>query len=178
MYRKQQRLLRERLRSVLHDKYQIELPNIAMEQPPDLEMGEYALPTAFELARRLKKAPRAIATELVGELMPLEGFASFTVAGAGYINARLDRAAAIKAIAQDPGSEPQSDLHSLVEHTSINPNKSAHIGHLRNAILGDTFVLLLRAAGQRRVPAMPTLAPLFAYLQDQQVLPPEQANTP
>jgi arginyl-tRNA synthetase len=149
MYRKQQRLLRERLRSVLHDKYQIELPNIAIEQPPDLEMGEYALPTAFELARRLKKAPRAIAAELVGELMPLEGFASFTVAGAGYINARLDRAAAAKAIALDPGTEAQSDLHSLVEHTSINPNKSAHIGHLRNAILGDTFVRLLRAAGQR-----------------------------
>jgi arginyl-tRNA synthetase len=149
MYRKQQRLLRERLRSVLHDKYQIELPNIAIEQPPDLAMGEYALPIAFELARRLKKAPRAIATELVAELMPLEGFTSFTVAGAGYINGKLDRAAAAKAIAADPGTETQSDLHSLVEHTSINPNKAAHIGHLRNAILGDTFVRLLKAAGQR-----------------------------
>ncbi len=39
--------------------------------------------------------------------------------------------------------------HSLVEHTRINPNKAAHIGHLRNAILGDTFVRLLRAAGQK-----------------------------
>ncbi len=149
MYRKQQRLLRERLRSVLHDKYQIELPHIAIEQPPDLEMGEYALPTAFELARRLKRAPRAIATELIGELMPLEGFTGFTVAGAGYINGKLDRAAAAQAIARDRVSEEQSHLHSLVEHTSINPNKSAHIGHLRNAILGDTFVRLLRAAGQR-----------------------------
>ena len=149
MYRKQQRLLRERLRSVLQSKYQVELPQIAIEQPPDLEMGEYALPVAFELARRLKRAPRAIAAELVQELMPLEGFASFQVAGAGYINGKLDRQAAAQQIARDETGEEQTHLHSLVEHTSINPNKSAHIGHLRNAILGDTFVRLLRAAGQK-----------------------------
>ena len=149
MYRKQQRLLRERLRSVLQAKYQVELPHIAIEQPPDLEMGEYALPVAFELARRLKRSPRAIAGELVADLMPLEGFASFAVAGAGYINGKLDRRAAAQQIARDDSTEEQSHLHSLVEHTSINPNKAAHIGHLRNAILGDTFVRLLRAAGQR-----------------------------
>ncbi len=149
MYRKQQRLLRERLRSVLQAKYQVELPQIAIEQPPDLEMGEYALPVAFELARRLKRSPRAIAGELVADLLPLEGFTSFTVAGAGYINGKLDRQAAVQQIVRDDTREEQSHLHSLVEHTSINPNKAAHIGHLRNAILGDTFVRLLRAAGQR-----------------------------
>jgi arginyl-tRNA synthetase len=149
VYRKQQRLLRERLRSVLQAKYQVELPHIAIEQPPDLEMGEYALPVAFELARRLKRSPRAIAGELVADLLPLEGFASFAVAGAGYINGKLDRQAAAQLIARDDTTEEQSHLHSLVEHTSINPNKAAHIGHLRNAILGDTFVRLLRAAGQR-----------------------------
>jgi arginyl-tRNA synthetase len=148
VYRKQQRLLRERLRSVLQAKYQLELPQIAIEQPPDLEMGEYALPVAFELARRLKRAPRAIAGELVTDLMPLEGFASFAVAGAGYINGKLDRQAAAQQIAHDDALDDQSHLHSLVEHTSINPNKAAHIGHLRNAILGDTFVRLLRASGQ------------------------------
>jgi arginyl-tRNA synthetase len=149
VYRKQQRLLRERVRSILQAKYQVELPQIAIEQPPDLDMGEYALPVAFELARRLKRSPRAIAGEIVGELLPLEGFASFTVAGAGYINGKLDRQAAAQQIAEDDVAEEQSHLHSLVEHTSINPNKAAHIGHLRNAILGDTFVRLLRAAGQR-----------------------------
>jgi arginyl-tRNA synthetase len=149
VYRKQQRLLRERLRSVLQAKYQVELPQIAIEQPPDLEMGEYALPVAFELARRLKRSPRAIAGELVADLLPLEGFTSFSVAGAGYINGKLDRQAAAQQIARDDTTEEQSHLHSLVEHTSINPNKAAHIGHLRNAILGDTFVRLLRAAGQR-----------------------------
>jgi arginyl-tRNA synthetase len=149
VYRKQQRLLRERLRSVLHDKYQVELPQIAIEQPPDLEMGEYALPVAFELARRLKRSPRVIAGELIADLMPLEGFASFAVAGAGYINGKLDRQAAAQQIAREPFPEEPSHLHSLVEHTSINPNKAAHVGHLRNAILGDTFVRLLRAAGQK-----------------------------
>jgi arginyl-tRNA synthetase len=149
VYRKQQRLLRERLRAVLSDKYQVELPHFAIEQPPDLEMGEYALPIAFELARRLKRSPKVIAGELVQDLMPLEGFASFSVAGAGYINAKLDRAAAAQQIARDDFAEEQGHLHSLVEHTSINPNKAAHIGHLRNAILGDTFVRMLRAAGQQ-----------------------------
>ena len=149
MYRKQQRLLRERLRSVLQSKYQLELPQIAVEQPPDLQMGEFALPVAFELARHLKRSPRVIASELVPELLPLEGFTSFAVAGAGYINGKLDRPIAARQIARGDVFEDQSHLHSLVEHTSINPNKSAHIGHLRNAILGDTFVRLLRAAGQK-----------------------------
>jgi arginyl-tRNA synthetase len=149
VYRKQQRILRERVRSLLQSKFQVELPLIVIEQPPDLELGEYALPVAFELARRLKRAPRVIATELAAELMPLEGFASFTVAGAGYINAKLDRKAAVQSIAKGEELAEQGHLHSLVEHTSINPNKAAHIGHLRNAILGDTFVRLLRAAGQR-----------------------------
>jgi arginyl-tRNA synthetase len=71
------------------------------------------------------------------------------VAGAGYINARIDRAAAVRGTSAEESSAPErSGIHSLVEHTSINPNKAAHIGHLRNAILGDTFVRLLRAAGQ------------------------------
>ncbi len=152
MYRKQQRLLRQRLESVLRDKYGFELANIAIEQPPDLKLGEFALPVAFDLARRLKKAPRKIAEEIAPELMPVEGFRSFEVAGAGYINGRLDRAATVRAVAADLHfAERDTSFagHALVEHTSINPNKAAHIGHLRNAILGDTFVRLLRAMGQR-----------------------------
>ncbi len=74
----------------------------------------------------------------------------FEVAGAGYINARLDRAAGARRAALDVGAySPKARLHVLVEHTSINPNKAAHVGHLRNAILGDTFVRLLRAAGHK-----------------------------
>jgi len=150
VYLREQKKLLQRLRTILRDKFQIELDTIAIEQPPEIKFGEYALPIAFELARKLKKAPRKIAEEIVAELSPLEGFAGFEVGGAGYINARLDRGGAVRGIAAGadvPGLEVP--MHSLVEHTSINPNKAAHVGHLRNAILGDTFVRLLRAAGQK-----------------------------
>jgi arginyl-tRNA synthetase len=148
LYLQQQKALQERLRTVLREKYQIEDVNFVIEQP-DIKFGEYALPVAFELARRLKKAPKKIAEELVGGLGSLPGFAGFEIAGAGYINARLDRSQAVGAIAATPESAAETGIRSLVEHTSINPNKAAHIGHLRNAVLGDTFVRLLRAAGQR-----------------------------
>ncbi len=150
MYLTEQKHLLDRLRDVLRVKYQIELENLAIEQPPDIKFGEYALPVAFELARLLRKPPRKIAEEIVAELPPLPGFAGFEVAGAGYINAKLDRGQAAREIAA--GKEilsPETPLHALVEHTSINPNKAAHVGHLRNAILGDTFVRLLRAAGHK-----------------------------
>ena len=149
VYLKQQKVLLERLRAALREKHQIEDSNLVIEQPPEIKFGEYALPLAFELARRLKKAPKKIAEELVAELGQVEGFSGFEIAGAGYINARLDRGAAVAAIAADPEAVAATGIRSLVEHTSINPNKAAHIGHLRNAVLGDTFVRLLRAAGQR-----------------------------
>ena len=150
MYLEQQKRLRERLKQVLLDTYQVEPATLVIEQPKDPRMGEYALPIAFELARQLKRAPRKIAGEIVAGLQSLEGFASFEVAGAGYINARLERPAGVLEVVRNNGTFPNEEpLHSLVEHTSINPNKAAHVGHLRNAILGDTFVRLLRAAGQK-----------------------------
>ena len=161
--------LGDHLRAVMAAKYNLQLDTIPLEIPPDLKFGELATPIAFELARKLHKAPRIIAQEIVAALGHLDGFSSFDVAGAGYINARLDRAAAVRLMvgvedSQVPKSEgppshghgpdrwdpgPGAPIHSLVEHTSINPNKAAHVGHLRNAILGDTFVRLLRAAGQK-----------------------------
>ncbi len=150
MYLNQQKQLEARLREALRSLYQIEVEAIVLEQPPDLAFGEYATPLAFELARRLRKAPRKIAEEIVAALGPVPGFAAFEVAGGGYINARLDRAVAVESCATDfEVSAPGQRLHALVEHTSINPNKAAHVGHLRNAILGDTFVRLLRAAGHQ-----------------------------
>ena len=147
--------LSDRLRAVLKEKYELEIASIPLETPPDLRLGEIATPIAFELARKLRKAPKIIAHEivsaLVADLAPLPGFSKFEVAGAGYINAFLDRAAAARDIAGEltvfaEKLSAVSQGHVLVEHTSINPNKAAHIGHLRNAILGDTFVRLLRAA--------------------------------
>ena len=148
----QQRLL-ARVREVIQSSYGIELGAIAIEQPPDLKLGEFALPVAFELARKLRKAPKIIAAELAATLgADLENspFVSFESAGAGYLNVRLNRgSAAAKLALKSEETAPGSGLHVLVEHTSINPNKAAHIGHLRNAILGDTFVRILRANGQK-----------------------------
>jgi arginyl-tRNA synthetase len=150
VYLELQKRLGDHLRAVLKDKYDLQLENIPLEIPPDLQFGELATPIAFELARKLRKAPRIIAQEIVAELGNLDGFASFDMAGAGYINARFDRAAGVNAIASGESlTRGSSGIHSLVEHTSINPNKAAHIGHLRNAILGDTFVRLLQADGQK-----------------------------
>lgn len=150
MYLELEKRLAERLRAALKEKFSTELAQIPVEMPPDLKLGEMATPVALQLARTLRKAPKVIAQELVAAIGSIDGFASFEVAGAGYINARLDRAAYAGAFARAEGTAALSDgIHSLVEHTSINPNKAAHIGHLRNAILGDTFVRLLRAAGRR-----------------------------
>ena len=150
MYLDRQRQFGAYLRAVLKDKYDLELAAVPLEIPPDLKFGELSTPVAFELARKLRKAPKVIAQEIVAALGEPAGFSSFEVAGAGYINARLDRADAVRfAALAAAGPEASSGIHSLVEHTSINPNKAAHIGHLRNAILGDTFVRLLRAAGQK-----------------------------
>jgi arginyl-tRNA synthetase len=128
----------------------------AIEETPRVELGEYALPLAFQLAKRLKKAPLRIAQEIVNEIGPIEGFEKLEVAGAGYINARVDRGQFAEAVLRDALPEPTvpqpkpraASGKILVEHSSINPNKAAHIGHLRNAILGDTFVRLLQFAGR------------------------------
>jgi arginyl-tRNA synthetase len=149
VYLELQRRLAARIRGILQAKYDLQLDTIPLETPPDLKFGELATPIAFELARKLRKAPKIIAQEIASALSGLEGFDRFEIAGAGYINAYLDRAASVLATASvRPTSSSKTPLHAMVEHTSINPNKAAHIGHLRNAILGDTFVRLLRAAGQ------------------------------
>ena len=157
VYLEHQRQLADAVRVFLREKYQIEMANVVIDQPPSVEMGEFALPLSFELAKRLRKPPRKIAEE-IATAMPLpDGFEKIEVAGAGYINARLKRDVAAKALVHSAAQlaitshegEGAADVSGkiLVEHTSINPNKAAHIGHLRNAILGDTFVRLLRAAG-------------------------------
>lgn len=121
---------------------------MVLEQPRDTSFGEFALPVAFQLARQLKKAPRAIAEELAAELPEMDGVKSLEVAGGGYLNLRLDRAAFATGAAEAGASGgARKSGKVIVEHTNINPNKAAHIGHLRNAILGDTFVRMLRECG-------------------------------
>jgi arginyl-tRNA synthetase len=149
LYRHLERRLAQQLLECLRRRHPgAALPNIVIEQPPNVELGDFAIPT-FPFAKSLRSAPLKIAEEIRGEVGPIEGISEMQVAPPGYLNVKIDRAWMAAALARD--QIPPVDIPSgkiLVEHTSINPNKAAHIGHLRNAILGDTFVRLLRNAGR------------------------------
>jgi arginyl-tRNA synthetase len=122
--------------------------HVALEQPKQASFGELAIPVAFHLARQLKRAPKVIAAEIVAGLGTIEGVSALEVAGNGYINVRLDRGAYGLGVLRGTAESREAAAGKIiVEHTNINPNKAAHIGHLRNAILGDTFVRMLRLGG-------------------------------
>jgi arginyl-tRNA synthetase len=153
VYQKLTNRLREALAGSIREKYGV-APAIALERPPKIEMGEAASPVCFELAKQLKKAPRQIAQEIANGLGKIEGIAKVEVAGGGYLNAYFDRGAFWEAAkseerTQRRDTESTEKKKIIVEHTSINPNKAAHIGHVRNAVLGDTMVRILRHAGNR-----------------------------
>ena len=144
--------LKARVRAVLAERYEITDPdlNVPVETPPNRTMGDLGTPVAFDLARRLRKAPRVIAQEIADALGPLPGITRVEAAPSGYLNVFLDRPAFLLArlgvAGSLPAPTPRSDK-TIVEHTAINPNKAAHIGHLRNSALGDTLVRALRFRG-------------------------------
>ena len=144
--------LREALAKHVRAKYGVELP-IVLERPPKIDMGEAASPVCFELAKRLKKAPRQIAQEIQNALPAIPGIAKIDVAGAGYLNAYLERGTFWETAQSETNKTTPSQGATrktdkiIVEHTSINPNKAAHIGHVRNAVLGDTMARTLSYAG-------------------------------
>jgi arginyl-tRNA synthetase len=146
-------VLRARLATLLRERYDLapsDQPALAIGYPPTRALGDLALPVAFELARRLRKAPRAIAQELAGGLADVDGVARLESTANGYLNVFLDRAAFLRSrlVPQTPAARPAPDAgKTIVEHTAINPNKAAHIGHLRNSALGDTLVRVLRFRG-------------------------------
>jgi len=126
----------------------ITLPAVIIEQPPKVELGDFAIPI-FPFAKPLRSAPLKIAEAIRADLGSVEGIGEVQAAPPGYLNIKIDRAWMAAALAGDkkpPAETPPGKI--LVEHSSINPNKAAHIGHLRNAILGDTFVRLLRYSGR------------------------------
>src|SRR5437660_6529256 len=160
MYQRLTNRLREALAGHIREKYGVELA-IVLERPPKIEMGEAASPVCFELAKRLKKAPRMIAQEIANALGRVAGIAKVEVAGGGYLNAYFGRAVIWGGVIEENSGErgkraqrrdaedTEKNRKIIVEHTSINPNKAAHIGHVRNAVLGDTMVRILRHAGNR-----------------------------
>jgi arginyl-tRNA synthetase len=134
----------------LQTKLSLDVP-VATEQPKQSSFGELALPVAFQLARQLKKPPMVIAKDLAEGLAgQLEGVAALEVAS-GYLNIRFDRGWFARRIVEgnDFDTHEFSIRKTIVEHTNINPNKAAHIGHLRNAILGDTFIRMMKAMGTK-----------------------------
>jgi arginyl-tRNA synthetase len=138
--------LKDALRSTIRTQWNVEPPDIVLNQTPKIEFGELATPVPFELARQLKKPPRVIAEELIAKTGKIDGIERMEAAGAGYINFYLDRASAIRS--SRLRGFPADEGKVIVEHTNINPNKAAHIGHLRNAAIGDTFVRVLQAMGR------------------------------
>src|SRR6266700_8433219 len=154
-----QHRLRQRIRAAALELYGVELDQINAEAPPQAELGDLAFPVAFELAKLIKQgtgvklAPRSIAEQLKPHLEAIEEVSRVEIAGAGYINVFLDRANLLSLFSSEAASTTSASASAearakqMVEHTSINPNKAAHIGHVRNAVLGDTFVRMLQAAG-------------------------------
>jgi arginyl-tRNA synthetase len=153
--------LKTRLRNAAREQFDVELDQIAAEVPPRTELGDLAFPIAFELAKQLKqktgekKNPRALAEAIKSNLEAFEAVDRVEVAGAGYLNVFFDRARLLREfsiVAVDGApriNDAPTDRKLMVEHTSINPNKAAHIGHVRNSVIGDTFVRILQAAGNR-----------------------------
>jgi arginyl-tRNA synthetase len=144
--------IQKRFVAVVREVFGREVEPPLLDSPPTPEMGDLSVAACFELAKQLHQPPRQIAQQIAARLLPLEGLERVTVAGAGYLNFHLDRADAAAQLfrlrASPPSPRPSLRGKIVVEHTSINPNKAAHIGHLRNAVLGDTFVRLLRFRGE------------------------------
>src|SRR5215831_12924829 len=147
--------IKQRLIALAHNNFNLSLDDIVSEIPPKTELGDLAFPIAFDLAKRIKAAtgekknPRELATKLAEGLTAMPGVARVEVAGAGYLNVFLDRAQIFAQLVNPQSQSPKPRSGKLiVEHTAINPNKAAHIGHVRNAVLGDTTARILRAVGE------------------------------
>src|SRR5262245_4018252 len=144
--------VRARVRAILTDMYSLDDPsiNVAVEEPPTRTFGDLGLPVAFELARRLRKAPRVIAQEIAAKFALGDGIHRVEAAPNGYLNVFLDRPSFLLsrlAVIDPPTPSVRALVKTIVEHTAINPNKAAHIGHLRNSALGDTLVRVLAFRG-------------------------------
>src|SRR5262252_10987094 len=146
--------IKQRLIALSRDNFNIDPGEIVSEIPPRTELGDLAFPIGFDLAKRIKAAtgekknPRELAAKLAEGLTAMPGVARVEVAGAGYLNVFLDRAQIFAQLTDPQSQSPEFQSGKLiVEHTAINPNKAAHIGHVRNAVLGDTMARTLRAAG-------------------------------
>ncbi|MDI6849501.1 MAG: arginine--tRNA ligase [Candidatus Saccharicenans sp.] len=143
--------LKEKILARLSPEFPVSGAELELTVTPDQKLGDLALSVAFPLARKLKTSPRTIAARAAELLSGIEGLDRVEVAGAGYINLFLNRERFFREKLSElklTGLEPD-EKKIIVEHTNINPNKAAHVGHLRNACLGDTLVRCLRHKGEQ-----------------------------
>lgn len=124
--------------------------------PPKKEIGDFSTPVALAQAKRLRRPPMEIAEEVAGRLRAasIPHIADVSVSPPGFINFRIDHPAYAQAVIhyilekkQRYGVGRKRAHRVFVEHTNVNPNKAMHIGHLRNAIIGDTVSRVLRRVG-------------------------------
>ena len=152
--------IQQQLRSAVLDaakaEFGVEIDDLALETPPKPELGDLAFPLAFELAKLIKQQtgekqnPRAIAEALKAKIESFGFVDRVEIAGPGYLNVFFDRGSFLRGNASaDPLPAARTGVKVCVEHTSVNPNKAAHIGHVRNSVLGDTFARILTATGKQ-----------------------------
>jgi arginyl-tRNA synthetase len=152
LFQEARETLSQAIRKAVREAYGIEPPIISLEKPPRLALGDLASTLPFDLAKTLKKPPREIAANISARLTPPNLFSDIRIEGGGYLNFSLHRGRYAAAFLRSLGAAPapaEAAGKIIVEHTNINPNKAAHIGHLRNAVLGDTLVRCLRDGGER-----------------------------
>jgi arginyl-tRNA synthetase len=146
---------KSRLKEAIYERLKLVFPvaveDLDMTPTPDPKMGDLALTFPFQLAKKLKKAPRMIAQEAAPLLASVAGITKAEVAGGGFLNIWLDKGAVLAEAVRTAGrtSLAPEEGKIIIEHTNINPNKAAHIGHLRNACLGDTLARCLRYKGEK-----------------------------
>jgi arginyl-tRNA synthetase len=154
-------LLIEAVRRALDDLGVDAAFEVVVERSARPEFGDWSTPAPLGLARILRRAPAAIAADLAARLeaAPMPRVHAWTVTPPGYVNAHLDVRTwteSVLAVAADLETTGRLDLtnaqasaagKTLVEHTATNPNKAAHVGHLRNACIGDTVARVLRRTG-------------------------------
>jgi arginyl-tRNA synthetase len=125
------------------------------------EFGDWSTAAPLRAARVLRRAPVSIAQELRDRLAErmVEHVREWSVSGGGYVNAHLDDVTWAPAVVTEacamgparavplPAGYTVVPGKTLIEHTNINTNKAAHVGHLRNACIGDTVARVLRRTG-------------------------------
>ncbi|MBX3144954.1 MAG: arginine--tRNA ligase [Trueperaceae bacterium] len=119
---------------------------VPVQEVPPGKPGDYGSPVAFMLAKAARRNPAELAAALVAELVLPTGVAAAKAVGP-YINFDLDAGAFVPAVIASELTPAADARKVIVEHTSVNPNKEAHVGHLRNIVLGDACARILKAVG-------------------------------